>query len=85
MKRKERPGHCFIGYDYAEDKCRDVECNFKELCRKLGNIDIFMRDSIKMSEPKEGNLHLITLFCIGTTTNKPIFEFLTMKAANFLY
>ncbi len=36
-KKKKRPGHCIIGHDYAEDKCKGVECRLKSLCRKLGS------------------------------------------------
>ena len=35
MEMKNKPRHCFIGYDYIEQKCRDIDCKFKELCKKI--------------------------------------------------
>jgi len=34
-KSGKKPRHCFIGYDYAERKCRDLECEFKGLCKRI--------------------------------------------------
>ena len=34
-KRKERPRHCILGKDYMEEKCKDIECKFKGLCKKM--------------------------------------------------
>jgi len=35
MGIKKKPRHCFIGYDYVEDKCKNIECRFNELCKKI--------------------------------------------------
>jgi len=35
MAKKKRPRHCFVGYDYVEEKCKDIECKFKELCKRI--------------------------------------------------
>jgi len=33
--KPERPVHCIVGYDYVEEKCKDIKCSFKELCKRI--------------------------------------------------
>ena len=35
MEKRKRPRHCLLGHDYVEEKCKDIECKFKELYKKL--------------------------------------------------